>query len=169
LHYGAPRQLSIPAKEPLTNIIPAATAFINHYYPALNTKRGILSSFYILPTPLAPQVADISLNGNLVSSPSELQILFETQMPKAHYEAQSYDCQVLNPNYNIGAIDADLAPDTTGRKMSLLLVVSGYVKYGEAREAKMRGFTENFILVPNMDRAAERKWLIQSQNFRMLV
>jgi NTF2-related export protein 1/2 len=95
-------------------------------------------------------------------------------MPKSHYEAQSFDCHVLNPNYNIGASDADLGPDPTGRKMSILLVVSGYVKYGEARDAKMRGFTENFVLIPNFaagigNQDVFKKWLIQSQNFRIVL
>lgn len=93
-------------------------------------------------------------------------------MPKADYEAQSYDCHVLNPNY-VDAndmSDAALVPDATGFKMSLLVVVSGYVKYGDQRDAKMRGFTENFVLVPNRGSGnGERKWLIQSQNFRMVL
>ncbi len=81
---------------------------------------------------------------------------------------------MLNPNFNIGASDTELSPDPTGRKMSVLLVVSGYVKYGEPRSAKMRGFTENFILVPNFLRtsgnsAVVKGWLIQSQNFRIVL
>ena len=95
-------------------------------------------------------------------------------MPKAHYEVQCFDCHVLNPNFNIGLSDAELGPDPTGRKMSVLLVVSGYVKYGESRSAKMRGFTENFVLVPNYLGAtgingAVMGWLIQSQNFRIVL
>jgi NTF2-related export protein 1/2 len=157
------------------HLLAAARYFIDTYYGALNDKsaRGTLSSFYIQPTPTNPLAADISLNGNIVPSPADLQILFESQMPKSHYEAQSFDCHVLNPNYNIGASDVDLGPDPSGRKMSILLVVSGYVKYGESRDAKMRGFTENFVLVPNFaagigNQAAVRKWLIQSQNFRIV-
>lgn len=133
-----------------------------------------MSAFYIQPTPASPLAADISLNGNIVPTPADLQILFESQIPKAHYEAQCFDCHVLNPNFNIGASDADLGPDATGRKMSVLLVVSGYVKYGESRSVKMRGFTENFVLVPNFLRAAGedgvvKGWLIQSQNFRIVL
>jgi NTF2-related export protein 1/2 len=133
-----------------------------------------LSSFYIQPTPLNPLTADISLNGNIVQSPADLQNLFQSTIPRAHYEVQSYDCHILNPNYNIGANDAELGPDATGGKMSFLLIVSGYVKYGEARDAKMRGFTENFVLVPNFQAGAGnpkdvKKWLIQSQNFRIVL
>jgi NTF2-related export protein 1/2 len=103
-----------------------------------------------------------------------MQVLFETQMPRAHYEPQSFDCHVLNPNYNIGASDTELGPDATGKKASLLLAVSGYVKYGDARDAKMRGFTENFVLVPNFRGGIGNvnggmRWLIQSQNFRIVL
>jgi NTF2-related export protein 1/2 len=90
---------------------------------------------------------------------------------KAHYEPQSFDCHVLNPNYNIGASDTNLGPDASGRKMSLLVVVNGYVKYGEPKDAQMRGFSENFVLVPNFQVGAgmaSRNWLIQSQNFRIV-
>lgn len=157
------------------HLLVAARVFIEAYYRALNDQkeRATLSSFYIQPTPNNPIAADISLNGNIIPTPADLQILFENQMPKAHYEAQSFDCHVLNPNYTIGATDADLGPDPTGRKMSILLVVSGYVKYGEPRDAKMRGFTENFILVPNFEVRTDntrvvRDWLIQSQSFRIV-
>src|SRR5277367_347326 len=94
----------------------AARNFVETYYGALNDKRAraTLSSFYIQPTPTNPLVADISLNGNIVPMPADLQILFESQLPKAHYEAQCFDCHVLNPNYNIGASDAELGPDPNG-------------------------------------------------------
>jgi NTF2-related export protein 1/2 len=156
--------------------VAAARTFIESYYRVLNDEsaRGALSSFYIQPTPSNPLTADISLNGNIVPTPADLQTLFESQIPKAHYEVQCFDCHVLNPNYNIGASDAQLGPDPTGRKMSVLLVVSGYVKYGDSRSAKMRGFTENFVLVPNFTGVVGRDgavkgWLIQSQNFRIVL
>jgi NTF2-related export protein 1/2 len=156
--------------------VAAAREFIESYYKALNDKsaRATLSSFYIQPTPANPLVADISLNGNVVPTPADLQTLFESQIPNAHYEAQCFDCHVLNPNFNIGASDVELGPDPTGRKMSVLLVVSGYVKYGDPRSAKMRGFTENFVLVPNFLGATGKDggvkgWLIQSQNFRIVL
>ncbi|KAI9742342.1 MAG: hypothetical protein M1818_003875 [Claussenomyces sp. TS43310] len=145
-------------------------------------QRRTLSSFYVAAPPDSTQLppADITLNGNRIPTPTDLETLFTTQMPRSHYEVQSYDCHVLNPNYNLGAPDADLGPDPTGRKMSILLVVSGYVKYGDdLRQAAMRGFTENFILVPNFQSAVPppqsqvqakvKKWLIQSQNFRLVV
>jgi NTF2-related export protein 1/2 len=152
----------------------AAQQFVDRYYTGLSNakERATLASFYIQPSPLNPIPADITLNGNIIPSPVDLQNLFLTTIGAAHYVAQSFDCHVLNPDYNIGADDASLAPNVTGKKMSLALVVSGYVKYGELKEAKMRGFTENFVLVPNFQAAIggtnAPKWLIQSQNFRLV-
>lgn len=42
------------------------------------------------------------------------------------------------------------------------------MKYGDTRDAKMRGFTENFVLVPNYEPLGKRH-LVQSQNFRMVL
>lgn len=42
------------------------------------------------------------------------------------------------------------------------------MKYGDDRDAKMRGFTESFILVPNYEKLG-KSYLIQSQNFRLVV
>ena len=116
----------------------------------------------------------IVINGNPVPDPRSLQTVFETQMPQAHYEVQSYDCQVLN---------ADLAPagatrnPSPGKNMSIVLTVSGYVRYGESRSAVMRGFDESIILVPYADPSSSNRgrdvlakdWLIQCQNFRLVV
>lgn len=162
----------------------AAKTFIDTFYAALNSQnlRTTLSSFYVpTPTPGSPiPPADISINGNVVATPADVEILFVSQVPHAHYEVQSYDCQVLNPNYNVGAAEHDIGPDASGRKMSLLLVVSGSVKYGESlKDARLRGFSESFLLVPNFAAAAAaapangglrpKKWLIQSQNFRLVL
>jgi NTF2-related export protein 1/2 len=141
----------------------------------LNSNRSTISSFYLQPTATSPLSADISLNGNVIPDPKAIQNFFETQMPKAHYEVQSYDVQVLNPNYNIGVADDALGPDKSGAKMSLLILVSGNVRYGgEIKDAVMRGFTETVILVPNPESAKQKGrgakgWLIQSQNFRLVL
>jgi len=135
-----------------------------------------LTSFYIKPTPTSPRQADISLNGNILADPEELQAIFEKQVSRAHYEVQSFDCHVLNTNYNVGADDNMLGPDKGGRKMSILVMVSGSVRYWkEGGEGETRGFTENIVLVPNWEahgpKAArgDKKWLIQSQNFRLVL
>lgn len=144
---------------------------MRQFYDALNHGSKALSTFYIQPSATNPLSADISLNGNIVSSPADFQTLFDMKVDKAHYEVQSYDCHVLNPNYNIGVSDSALGPDAEGRKISLLVIASGYVKYGKQKNAEMRGFTENFVLVPNLEfqNQQEKKWLIQSQNFRILL
>ena len=118
--------------------------------------------------------ADISLNGNVIPDPNAIQNFFETQMPKAHYEVQSYDVQVLNANYNVGVADDALGPDSKGNKMSMLVLVSGYVKYGDTKDAVMRGFTETLVLVPNQESIKSKargikSHLIQSQNFRLVL
>lgn len=155
-------------------IYEASQRFVESYYRALNANRSQISSFYLQPTAASPLGADISLNGNVIPDPNAIQTFFETQMPKAHYEAQSYDAQVLNTNYNVGVADEALGPDNKGNKMSLLLLVSGYVKYGDTKEAVMRGFTESLVLVPNPESVKSKgrggkSHLIQSQNFRLVL
>ncbi|RDW64821.1 hypothetical protein BP6252_10472 [Coleophoma cylindrospora] len=152
-----------------------AQNFVDSYYAALNSTQGRtgLTKFYIKPTPTAPAEADISMNGNVFANPSELQDLFEKQVTKAQYDVHSFDCQVINRNYNVGADESMLGPDKDGKKMSLLVLVSGAVKYGE--DGDERGFTESFILVPNWDALGPKapkglkKFLVASQNFRILV
>ena len=95
-------------------------------------------------------------------------------MPSMKYEIQSYDCQVLNPNY--AAAGTAVTDGANGKNMTLLLVASGFVKVGPSKESETRGFSETFVLVPNAETSvtkAQRKpakeWLIQSQNFRFVV
>jgi len=167
--------MAIPPADVQTKVSTGgAQNLIDAYYKSLNENRSLLSSFYVHPTPTYPQTADISLNGNIVSDPASVQHIFETKMPKARYEVQCFDCHVVNPNYNVGVTEEKiLGPETDGRKMSLLVITSGYVKYGDSKD--MRGFTENFVLVPNSELGgpkgkakAGRRWLIQSQNFRLV-
>lgn len=109
-------------------------------------------------------------------------------MPHATYEVQSYDCQIINANHVTPGAEppAPSAPSrqhgggaaaAAARKMSLLVLVSGYVRFGEEREAgdtaANRGFSETFVLIPNPESGpkgrSKRQWLIQSQNFRLVV
>ncbi len=115
-------------------------------------------------------------------------------MPQARYEVQSYDCHVLNPEYALDGPSSSVATGGGGaaaggtgtardnKNMSIILTVSGYVRYGEARDAAMRGFSDNFVLVPHPENhlgsasgrardkgALKREWVIQSQNFRLVV
>ena len=115
----------------------------------------------------------IIFNGNTILDAAAMQKMFEEQMPQAKYEVQCYDSQVINPNY--GAENAECRASTSGKNMSILVSVSGYVKYGEPRQAKLNGFSETFVLTPNPAAAASSKgknlkeWLIQTQNFRLVV
>ena len=156
----------------------AAEQFVEAYYPTINnpSHRSKLTTFYIKPTPTSPLQADITLNGNTISSPSELQSFFENQVSKTLYEVGSFDCQVINTNYNVGNREDQLGPDKDGKKMSILVMVSGSVRYWkDGADSETRGFTENVVLVPNWEalgpKAAkgEKKWLIQSQNFRLVL
>lgn len=80
----------------------------------------------------------------------------------------------------MGVDDASLGPDKDGKKMSILLMVSGsvrYSKHGEDGEnrGENRAFTETFVLVPNWEAQSPKapkglkRWLIQSQNFRLVL
>ncbi|TAQ85615.1 hypothetical protein B7494_g6056 [Chlorociboria aeruginascens] len=151
----------------------AAGELVETYYHALNTPkaRSTLPGFYITPTATSPLQPDISLNGNIIPTPKDLQDIFEKQVDRSHYEVQSFDCQVLNTNYNVGAPEQLLGPKADGKKISILVFVSGSVRYWkEGVDGDTRGFTENFVLVPNWDVKAkgDKKWLIQSQNFRLV-
>lgn len=94
-------------------------------------------------------------------------------MPKSHYEVQSLDCQILNKAYpTMTPTGVKPAAQMTIKDMSILVTVSGYVRYGDTEE--QRGFSETFVLIPNPSAAADRgkrrrDWLIQGQNFRLVV
>ncbi|KAL2007009.1 hypothetical protein VTN00DRAFT_8447 [Thermoascus crustaceus] len=148
----------------------AATDFVQSFYPALQSNRGSIATFY------SPAVSTILFNGNVVADGAAVQDIFVNQMPPAHYEVQSFDCQIINKNYPTPTATGVKRPSqTTVKDMSLLVMVSGYVRFGESRDLPQRGFSETFVLVPNpaADQHAKGKgrkeWLIQSQNFRLVV
>lgn len=95
------------------------------------------------------------------------QEIFKNELGEVHFEIQSYDCQIVNRAFPT----AKPASQMTAKDMSVLVLVSGNVRYGD-RDRPQRGFSETFILVPNVsaDRTNARKeWLINSQNFRLVV
>jgi NTF2-related export protein 1/2 len=57
--------------------------------------------------------------------------------------------------------------------MTILVIVSGIVRFGEDRNDPERQFSETYVLVPNHDRGGRgyrpKEFLIQSQNFRIVV
>lgn len=69
-------------------------------------------------------------------------------MPASHFDVQSYDAQPMQ------ADGGDFA-----------LIVSGSVKYGEAKE--LRGFSETFVLKPV--EIQPTRYLISTQGFRLVV
>lgn len=115
----------------------------------------------------------IVYNGNVIPNPTAVQALFQERMPITRYEVQDYDAHVLNSHY-VADGDQGSAP-SSGKNMTILITISGYVKYGEPRTAAMRGFSENIVLIPNPAAARNtrgnptKEWLIQSQNFRLVV
>lgn len=146
----------------------AATDFIQSFYPALQSNRPLIASYYTQPT------STILFNGNTVADGNAVQDIFLNQMPPTHYEVQSYDCQIINQAYPTPATPAPAAPSGKPSKpavknMSILLIVSGYVRFGPAKDLPQRGFSETFVLVPNDAKAGGKEWLIQSQNFRLVV
>lgn len=116
----------------------------------------------------------IVFNGTAMPSAEAFQKMFEDEMPPAQYDVQSYDCQVLNPNY--AAIGTKSTSGTNGKNMTVLIVVSGTVKFGTHKESETKGFSDTFVLVPNPGAAAAnarkkpiKEWLVQSQTSRLVV
>ncbi|PGH05408.1 hypothetical protein GX51_02932 [Blastomyces parvus] len=161
----------------------AASDFVQSFYPALQSAQSTIASYYAPP----PTLCKILFNGNVVADGPSVQEIFANQMPPAHYDVQSYDCQIINPNYPSMTVGASTA--TTGakpssstaaaRNMSILVTVNGSVRFGGERapgDLSNRGFSETFVLVPNTQADAaglkargKKNWLIQSQNFRLVV
>lgn len=147
------------------------------YYKALETSKSTIASYYVPPVLGDKPLPDITLNGNPVPDGQSVQEIFQKQVPPAHFNIQSVDCSVINPQY--------LRPDGAASKslsssISILVIVGGQVKFGQEPE---RTFNENFVLVPNHEPAPapqregryirnnqqrRNEFLIQSQNFRMV-
>ena len=116
----------------------------------------------------------IVFNGSVISDPAAMQKLFQEEMPKAEYVLGDFDCHVINPSYVVEGAQGGLAH--SGKNMTILLTVSGSVKYGQSRSVEPRGFSETFVLTPNPAASANsrqpsrnvKEWLIQSQNFRLI-
>jgi len=154
--------------------VEAAEIFVNSYYKTWNKESGgkELSHFYVKVNPESPLKPDITINGNIVEDPTDLEGLHRSQPSKTHYEVEAFDCQVVNTNFTVGAPETLLEGNPAGKKMSILVMVSGSVKYADAEET--RGFVDNVLLVPNWDitkknEKEKKKWLVQSQTFRLVL
>ncbi|KAE8147687.1 hypothetical protein BDV25DRAFT_29031 [Aspergillus avenaceus] len=146
----------------------AAMEFVQSFYPALQSDRAAIASFYNQTT------SRILFNGNTVADGKAVQDIFVNQMPPAHYEVQSFDCQIINQAYPTPTpTGLKLPNDATLKDKSILVLVSGYVRFGESRDLPQRGFSETFVLVPNPSDGPRgkrrREWLIETQTFRLVV
>ncbi|KAI9369929.1 hypothetical protein BJX61DRAFT_517628 [Aspergillus egyptiacus] len=154
-----------PSEDAYTKIsTEAASEFVQSFYPALESNRSIIASFYSTPT------STILFNGNAVADGNAVQDIFVNQMTPTHYEVQSFDCQIINKEYPTVTTGRAIDPR---KDISILVIVSGYVRFGESRDLPQRGFSETFVLVPNPTNEPKgkrkRDWLIQTQNFRLVV
>jgi len=120
----------------------AARHFVDRFYPALNDSRASLSSYY-------HSNAAIVWNGNPITGGEAFSTFFTT-MPTAFYDVQSFDAHPL-PSDRMGGC-------------SIMLMVSGAVKYGESKEQK--GFSETFVLRSEQGRPT--KFKISAQGFRLV-
>jgi NTF2-related export protein 1/2 len=120
---------------------------------------------------------DLNFNGAILPDPAAVQELFTKQIQKCHYDVQAFDCHVVNKNYGIGMPQNLTGNLGDGRKMSIVVIINGAAKYftETANQAEQKSFTDNILLVPNWDSLGvkgdkrAKKWLIQSQTFRVVV
>ncbi|KAJ3458086.1 hypothetical protein MRS44_012195 [Fusarium solani] len=131
----------------------AAEIFVTHYYQAVN-KQSALLPFYINSSSRYPIPADISINGAVLSAPTDYSKLLEAQGQGALYELESFDAHVVNPSFGMGApenVYEGAKVEKNGGRMSILVNVMGKVQYGKGREAPQKMFHETFVLVPNWE------------------
>jgi NTF2-related export protein 1/2 len=115
-------------------------------------------------------IPTILFNGNILQNGNSVQEMFENEMPATRYDAQSIDCHVLNPHFVPEGAQVTRSAAST---MTILVTVSGAVRFSEDRNDPERQFSETFVLVPNQERSSRgprpKEFLIQSQNFRLVV
>lgn len=122
---------------------PAAKLFVQQYYTALDSDRGSIPGYY------HPN-ATIAWNGNAMTGGDAFLAMFQ-EMPYTHYDVQSYDAQPMGTNEK--------------GSTSVMLTVSGTVKYGPSSQ-KPRGFSETIILHP--EEMHSMRFKIGSQSFRFV-
>ena len=153
--------------------MPVAEDYVHEYYVALDRGRPSIASCFVPVTTLpdGQSLPSILYCGNIIPSPQDVQNLFEKEMPPMHLEVQSLDCQVINQNSASG-----VSAVSSGKNISVLVMVSGHAKVGPPKESELRGFSETLVLVPNPEAAQpkgrgkrSKEWLIQSSNFRFVV
>jgi NTF2-related export protein 1/2 len=153
-------------------ILSASTAFVSDYYHTLQSRRNKISTFYIPPSSMqgGKPIPTIIFNGNVLQDGASVQEMFENEMPPTRFDTQCVDCHILNPQYTPQGVPLSRSPAST---ITILVVVSGAVRFSEDRNDPDRQFSETFVLVPNHDRGPRgqrpKDFLIQSQDFRLVV
>lgn len=176
----------------------SAQKFIDWYYRDLNDAKP-LSSYYVNASnkyAAAGVTADLTINGAHLAHPDEYELLLQQQRGGAatngavaggsrshnsargrvRHEVDSFDAQVLNDDYTLGAPAhlVEQGPDRHGSRLSLLVSVMGVLHLGTGHDAVRKTFNEVFVLVPNWDARGRnpprnvKRYLISSQNYRTL-
>lgn len=191
---------SYPTEETLAKVSSdSAQKFIDWYYQDLNDSKP-LSQYYVNSNnkyATAGVTADITINGAHLGNPGEYETLLEAQRGnskpttngaghrRAHnnshnsrvrYEVDSFDAQVINDDYTIGAPEhiVNQGPDRAGSRISMLVSVMGILHLGTGHDTVRKTFNEVFVLVPNWDARGRnpprnvKRYLISSQNYRTL-
>lgn len=149
---------------------------MSRFYEAVSKHSPILP-FYVNSTSRYSIKADISINGAQIETPADYFNLLKEQGNGVTYTAESFDAHVVNPSFEYNApenIPDNQKHERQGDKMSIVVMVTGRIKFGRDRDAPHKMFTETFVLVPNWEAMQRnpprgiRKWLIMSQNFRAL-
>ncbi|CRG88016.1 hypothetical protein PISL3812_05041 [Talaromyces islandicus] len=157
--------MAVPSADVLTKVsTEGATDFVQAYHTALSWNKSSIAKFYhAAPT-------NILFNGNVIADGAAVEDIFTNQLPAARYEIQSVDCQIINKSFPIATPAETSHPKAAAKNISMLVVVSGFVQYGE-KDAPQHGFSETFVLIPNTEGKGKdkRDWVIQSQNFRLVV
>lgn len=101
--------------------------------------------------------------------------------PRVRYEVDSFDAQVINTDFctDVPLTLSDDAAKASGRRISMVVTVMGILHLDSEPEPTRRTFNEVFVLWPNWEwdakgasrnkpKNARNKFLISSQNYRML-
>lgn len=172
------RRFDLPPALDLQADSSAALTFVRDFYYVLASRRHLISTLYVPPpstesttTAPAPSAvgATIVINGKVYPDGRALQEKFKNDMPPTHFETDSVDCHILNPEYNP---TNQAAGKPASVYMTLLVMVSGTVRFSNDRKAPTEVFSDTLVLIPNdpgSKRSGDSKdWVVQSQTFRLV-
>lgn len=131
------------------SLLEGAQKFVDAYYKAFNSQQATIASFYQPPTtaPDGKPLPTITFNGDVKENGTAMQDLIENWMPQAQFEVQAVDAQCLNPNYVPEGTTA--AQASSGNNTTILITISGHVKFEDSESTKPDGFNDNMVIVPN--------------------